>query len=206
MNFDSLKDAWVNDKREDSHLSFKSVPLNRAFTLVTKVRKNMKKEFISQVMAFILLIFILYGSVKGSLSIFVVSIAIFLLLAQTIYYFFRFYVFYRNTGRYDLSMRKSISGIVYELELNIEIYRTFNYCALPLVILIIICGSTDLTAAIREVSGGSILRYRSLFYVFIKLILAQIALFFVLKWYIRRQYGRYLTELKKIMEDLETEE
>ena len=136
-----------------------------------------------------------------------VSIAIFLLLIQTVYYFFRFYLFYKATGRYDLSIKKSINKIVYELELNIEIYKTFNYCAMPLLILIIIGDSTNLTTLLQQkVADGSILKHTFLLSIFIVLIVSQIITFFLLNLHIRLRYGRYLAELKKIMEDLEIEE
>ncbi len=207
MNFDNLKDAWVNDKMEDLHLSMRNVPVGQTSSAVSKIRKNMKKEFILRIAVFILLVLFLLGSSKNALSVFLVSIAIFLLLLQTVYYFFRFYLFYKVTGRYDLSIKKSIYRIIYELELNIEIYRIFNYCALPLIILIIIAGCMDLTAIIpQKVAGESIVKYTSLFFIFILMIVLQIIAFFLLNLHIRLQYGRHLAELKKVMEDLEMEE
>lgn len=206
MNFDNLKDAWANDKREDSPLPFRNVPVGKTSSAISRIRENMKREFILQVAAFILLILPLLGSSKNALSVFMVSIAIFLLLIQTVYYFFRFYLFYKATGRYDLSIKKSINKIIYELELNIEIYKTFNYCAMPLIILIIIGDSTNLTTFLQQkVADGSILKHTFLLSIFIVLIVSQIITFFLLNLHIRLRYGRYLAELKRIMEDLEIE-
>lgn len=207
MNFDNLKDAWANDKREDSHLPFRTVPVGKTSSAISGIRKNMKREFILQIAAFLLLTLLLLDSSKNALSIFMVSIGIFLLLIQTVYYFFRFYLFYKATSRYDLSLKKSIYKIIYELELNIEIYKTFNYCAMPLIILIIIGSSMDLTTFLQQkVADGSILQHTSLFFIFIVLIVSQIITFFLLNLHIRLRYGRHLAELKKIMEDLEIEE
>lgn len=206
MNFDNLKDAWANDKVEDSHLSFRDVAAGRSSSAVSKIRKNMKREFILQIAVFIFLILLLLWSSKDPLSVFIISIAIFLLLIQTLYYFFRFYLFYKATGRYDLGIRKSLYKIMYELELNIEIYKTFNYCALPLVILIIAGNSMDLTAFIHQkVTGGSMVNYTSLLSVFIGLAVVQVIAFFLLKLHIHLQYGKHLAELKRIMEDMEEE-
>jgi hypothetical protein len=141
------------------------------------------------VIGFVFLILIALRSPQNTSSVYIVSIAIFLLLVQTGYYLSRFYLFYKAIGRYDLSSRKSIHKITYELELNIEIYKTFNYFVAPLVALIIIGGRTT-----------------SLFVILILLGVAQIISFFLLKLYIRARYGRQLAELKKIMDDLETEE
>ena len=207
MNFDNLKDAWANDKTDESHLPIRNVPVGKTSSAISMIRKNMKREFIIQIAAFILLIFPLLGPSKNALSVFMVSIAIFLLFIQTVYYFFRFYLFYKATGRYDLSIKKSIYKIIYELELNIEIYKTFNYCAMPLIILIVIGGSTDLTTFFQQkVADGFILKHTSLLFIFIVLIVSQIITFLLLNLHIRLQYGRYLAELKRIMEDLEIEE
>jgi len=189
MNFDNLKDAWANDKTDETDLPIRNVPVAAASSAVGKIRKSMKKELMSRLAGFVVLVLVLLGVPKSPLSVSIVSIAIFLLLVQTAYYFSRFYLFYKATGRYDLSLRKSIYKITYELELNIEIYKTFNYCVAPLVALIIIGSMTT-----------------SLFVIFIVLGVAQIISFFLLKLYVRTRYGRQLAELKKIMEDLETEE
>jgi hypothetical protein len=207
MNFDNLKDAWANDKTDNSHLPIRHVPVGKTTSAISRIRKNMKREFILQVIAFILLILPPLGASKNALSVFMVNIAIFLLLIQTVYYFFRFYLFYKATGRYDLSIKKSIYKIIYELELNIEIYKTFNYCAMPLLILIIMGYSTNLTTFLQQkIADGSILKPTFLLSIFIVLIVSQIITFFLLNLHIHLRYGRYLTELKRIMEDLETEE
>ncbi|MDO6432653.1 hypothetical protein Q4E93_18755 [Flavitalea sp. BT771] len=189
MNFDSLKGAWADDKAGDIPLPIRKVPLSETHSIVSKLRRNMKREFISQAIGFVFLILVALRSFKNTWSVFIVSIAIFLLLAQTMYYFSRFYLFYKAIGRYDLSLRKSIYHIAYELELNIEIYKGFNYSIWPLVVLIII-GSMS----------------TSLLVILIGLGVAQIISFFLFKLYVRTRYGKQLAELKKIMEDLETEE
>jgi hypothetical protein len=189
MNFDNLKGAWADDKTDDMPLPVRKAPLRETFSVVSKLRRNMKWELISQVIGFVFLILVVLLSPKNTLSSFIVSIAIFLLLIQTVYYFSRFYLFYKAIGRYDLSLRKSIYRITYEFELNIEIYKTFNYFVAPLVALIIIGSMAD-----------------SLFVIFLVMGIAQIISFFLFKLYVRTRYGRHLAELKKITEDLETEE
>lgn len=189
MNFDNLRGAWADDKTDDIPLPVRKVPVNETSSLVSKLRRNMKREFIIQVMGFVVLFLFVLRSPQNTSSVSIAGIALFLLLVQTGYYFSRFYLFYKAVSRYDLSLRKSIYRITYELELNIEIYKTFNYCITPLVALIIIGSSTA-----------------SLFVIFIVLGVAQIISFFLLKLYVRTRYGQQLAGLKKIMEDLETEE
>ncbi len=202
MNFDNLKEAWANDKPETQLLP--EIPQGKTSAAVTSIRRNMRIEFISQLVALALLILFVRWASINRLSFFLVSIAAFLLAIQTIYYLFRFYIFFRSMSRYDLAMKKSLRKIVYELELNIEIYRTFNYCAVPLIILIIACSSMDLTSYFSQtVTNGTVINYNALLIIFLVLLISQIISFFFLNLHIRLQYGRHLGELKKILEDIE---
>ncbi len=202
MNFDNLKEAWANDKPETQLLP--AIPQGKTSAAVASIRRNMRIEFISQLVALALLIFFVRWASVNRLSFFLVGIAAFLLAIQTIYYLFRFYIFFRSMSRYDLAMKKSLRKIVYELELNIEIYRTFNYCAVPLIILIIVCSSMDLTSYFSQtVTDGTVINYNALLIIFLVLLISQIISFFFLNLHIRLQYGRHLGELKKILEDIE---
>lgn len=207
MNIDNLKNAWANDKTEGSPLPFNQIPAGKTSSAVVKLRRNMKREFISQILAFIILIGAFLNDPKSPLSIFIFSVSIFLLLMQTAYYFIRFNAFYKQTGRYDLTVKKSIHKIIYELELNIEIYKTFNYCALPLVILIVIGGNVGWVTAIQQkITNGFVVNYASLLLILLALIVVQVIVIALFNLHIRFRYDRYLKELKKIMEDLESDE
>jgi Flp pilus assembly protein TadB len=193
MNFDDLKDAWANERLSDAGLPLKTVPTGASSSAVSKIRKNMRRELIAQIAGFVILIYAFVITPRGTLSLYIAAIAIFILIIQTVYYFSRFYLFYKAIGRCDLTLRQSIYKIAYELELNIEIYKTFNFCAVPLIVLIIAGGGLDLGST-------------SLLIVFAMLAGAQIVVIFVLKLHLHSRYGRHLAELKKIMEDLEREE
>ena len=95
MNFDNLKGAWANDKTDDIPLPVRKVPPGETLSIVSKLRRNMKQEFISQVIGFVFLILVVLRSSQNTLSVFIDSIAVFLLLVQTLYYFSRFYLFYK---------------------------------------------------------------------------------------------------------------
>lgn len=207
MNIDNLKNLWANDKTEGSQLPFNQIPARKTASAVVKLRRNMKTEFILQIIAFICLIGGFLNDPKSPLSIFIFSVSIFLLLMQTAYYFIRFNAFYKQTGKYDLTIKKSIYKIIYDLELNIEIFKTFNYCALPLVIMIIIGGNVKWTAFIQQkITNGFTVNFTYLLLIILALVVFQILFMAGLNWHIRVRYSRYLRELKKIMEDLESEE
>ncbi len=58
------------------------------------------------------------------------------LIVQTVYYFVRFFLFYRRMERFDLGLRKHLRRFVYELELNMEIYKTYAFCVMPVAFLL----------------------------------------------------------------------
>jgi hypothetical protein len=209
MNFDDLRDAWAKEKVETIPASTGTLPAHKTFSIVSKLRKNMKAEFIGQIAGYILVILIFLLVSKTTLSVFIVWISTFILFLQSAYYFYRFFLFYKAAGRYDLGIRHSIRKIIYELELNIEIYKTYSFCAMPLATLtgIAILGGGAISAFFREILlNGSLVRFRPLFFFCIIIFIIQIVGSIFLNLHIRLQYGGCLRELKKIMVDLETEE
>lgn len=54
-------------------------------------------------------------------------------------------------------------------------------------------------------TGASFLQLGSIIWIFVTLVIMQIISTFFLNLHIRLQYGRHLKELKRIMDDLETE-
>src|SRR5690349_11504166 len=108
MNFDNLKGAWADDKTDDIPSAVRKIPQGETASVVARLRRNMQREFLLQVIVFVFLIVVVLWSPKTTLSVFIVSISAFLLLIQAGYYFSRFYLFYKAIDRYDLSLRKSI--------------------------------------------------------------------------------------------------
>jgi hypothetical protein len=204
MNIDNLKDAWANDKTEGSLLPFNQVPAGKTSSVISKIRRNIRIEFIGQIMAYICLIGLFLNNNKTPLSVLIFTVSLFLLLMQTAYYFTRFYLFYKRINHYDLAIKKSIYKIIYELELNLEIYKTFNYCAFPLVVLVIIGGNVNWISFIQEkITNGFVMNYPSILLILLLLIVNQIIFIVYLNWHIRYRYSRYLIELQQIMEDLD---
>ncbi len=122
--------------------------------------------------------------------------------------FFRFYTFYRATARYDLTVIRGLRKIIYELELNIEVYKTCSYRAVPLAILatIAILAGDKMALVFREISSRYLVNLGTLPWVFLVLLISQVITIFFLNLHIRLQYGRYLAELKAVVYELDAEE
>lgn len=130
-----------------------------------------------------------------------------ILYVQTIYYVVRFYRFYKSIGKTDVNMKESIRHTILDLELNIGMYKSYVFSALPLValLLLLVFAGKGISAYFQELISG--IGSTSALFIFIVFVLIfQIVVFFPVDQHICHHYGRYLKELKKIWEDLETED
>jgi hypothetical protein len=208
MNFDDLKDAWAGDMTDVPPLPVRDIPLKKVGSSLAGIRGNMRREFIAHAAAYVATIIFFLLFCKTAFAVYMGSVIIFILLMQSGYYFFRFYLFYKASGRYDLSVVRSIRKIIYELELNIQIYKTYNFCAMPLAILatIAIIAGDSITLLPGHISSGILVKPVSLLWVFLILGVSQAITVFFLNLHIRLQYGRYLADLKAVVYELETDE
>lgn len=204
MNFDDLKDAWASEPIEERALP---APLTGKTTnAIARLRRNMRNEFAWTTMGLgATLVILVFHEGSHRLSILAVCAAAFLFV-QAGYYFSRFFIFYRRTQRYDFGLRKSLRRFVSELELNIEVYRTYSFCITPIACLLWIA------ILDRDVAGGLIGRYLSgdvpaspwrVVEIILVMLCTQFVGAFFLQLHLRTQYTRYLKELRRVLDDLE---
>jgi hypothetical protein len=214
MNIDDLKDAWNHDEPKGMRLTISAAMLGKTTSAVERVRKNMKSEFIALLVSYIgLMIYIavmsLYGQAHTYFFFNMISILVFTIMVINAFYYFRFYVFYKSISRYDLNIAESINKITYELELNTEIYKTYNFCVTPLAVLItitLVSGKSAFDYIWRILSSGVFISSGNLLIVFAIILISFIVTYACISYHIRSQYGRYLNELKLIKDDLENGE
>src|SRR6185312_4927480 len=126
MNIDDLKDAWGKDEPKGMNLPMSTEMLGKTNSVVSRIRKNMRSELVALLVSYAILLVYLFAGVRTNFLFNITSILFFVILVLNCFYYFRFYVFYRSINRYDFNMRSSIRKITYELELNTEIYKTYN--------------------------------------------------------------------------------
>src|ERR1700712_4970432 len=122
MNIDELKDAWGQDEPKGMSLPLSTETLGKTTSVVRTIRKKMRAEFIALLVCYAIIIGFLFSGDQSSFFIDMIKILLFCILLLNGFYYSRFYVFYKAIARYDLNMKNSIRKIVYELELNTEIY------------------------------------------------------------------------------------
>jgi hypothetical protein len=210
MNIDELKDAWNHDEPKGMHLPDSTAMLGKTTSAVSRIRKNMKAEFIAVLISYAVLIFYivmmsLYGGPASSFFFNMISILLFTILILNYFYYSRFYIFYKSISRYDLNMKKSIRKIAYELELNTEIYKTYNFCVTPLAALItitLISGKGAFDYIWKVLSSGTFMSSGNFLFVFAVILISFIVTNVCVNYHVRTQYGKHLAELKQVMDDL----
>ena len=215
MNIDDLKDAWSKDEPAGMHLPMSTETLGKTSSAVQKIRKNMKTEFIATLISYILLIgliitmrFLVGPGVQTVFFLNITGILLFTVLILNFYYFSRFYLFYKSISRYDIRIKDSIRKIAYELELNTEIYKTYNFCVAPIAVLITLTllGGKGVFDSFTNILATSAFLSGSMLMIFATIIISFSVTYFFVNKHVRLQYGKYLDELKLIMDDLGTEQ
>lgn len=127
MNFDQLKNEWNKEEANGLIVSENILKIKEAHTPIDSIRKKMKSEFFTQILALIALAFIprIFGFSPEMKPIFIAFYA--MASGFTAYYFFKFYVFYKNAYNLAIDTRKNLLWFYYEMKLNIELYKALTY-------------------------------------------------------------------------------
>lgn len=205
MNIDDLKDAWGKDEPKDMHLPVSTETLRKTNSVVERIRKNMRSELIALLVSYAVLFIYLFGGVQTNFLFNITCILFFVILVLNCFYYFRFYVFYRSIIRYDFNLKNNIRKITYELELNTEIYKTYNFSVTPIAILATITLISGKVASDRIqhfLSASGLMSLSTLLYIFATIVISFIITYVFISWHVRLQYGKYVAELKRVMNDL----
>ncbi|MDR3695852.1 hypothetical protein [Mucilaginibacter sp.] len=205
MNIDDLKGAWKNDNPKDDNQTTRSIFFEKSLSPVTRIRRNMKTEFIAVLISYTMFTALMFYGLQSVVFFNLASIFMFIIIVLNSFYYFRFYIFYKSISRYDLNIKNSISKITYELELNAEIYKTYNFCVTPLAVLItfiLLCGNRGIGFMQYLLASNVFTSPWNLPIAFAVILISFIITYVCINHHVRTQYGRYINELKQIMEDL----
>jgi hypothetical protein len=203
MNFDELKDAWAKEPVEGGALP--AIPAEKTTSVVYRIRRNMRNEFMWTLIAFGITFLFVVKSGMTHITFLVLCTAAFLFV-QTGYFFTRFFLFYKRMGRYDLGLTKSLRKIVYEMELNMEVYKTYSFCVTPTSALLwlAIMSASAWGRFMKDFICGDVPgSMHKMIWVVVTLLAAQALVGFVLNFQVKVKYARHVAELKRVLEDLE---
>ncbi|WP_184543982.1 hypothetical protein [Mucilaginibacter sp. FT3.2] len=208
MNIDDLKDAWNNNEPKGMQLPDSRVITGKTTSVIDKVRSNMKSEFIATIAAYPVIIAFLIFSHQTPFFFNIASVLLFTVMILNAYFYFRFYTFYKSTGRYNFSVKESIRKITYELELNTEIYKAYNFCVVPLAIILTItlfCGKS-VSGYAQHILASDSISVKSMLFIFLNILCSFAITFAITNYYIKSLYGKHIAELKQIIDDLGSED
>jgi hypothetical protein len=209
MNFDELKKQW--DKQPEHNINIKSEYLTKTKSLANRMLKSFKREavlWISSIVFLIVIPFIDIYKINGVLSL-IYYFLLFQFIVFGLYYYRRFYTISKMIKQPNtFTSRESIIRLYYEFHFAIESYRSSIYVLLPtsLAMFIIMSGKDKTAEIIDKFYHFSHTLENDPFFIYSILIggsISIIVLILVSEWIIKRFYGKYLKQLKDLMNEFE---
>lgn len=204
MDFNDIQNAWNNEKTENIILPTNLEKIQSANTPVDQIKKNLKKEFIYQVISIILIglvPIVLHFSPKGIILFYLIYS---LFTAVCIYYFVRFYLFYKRLNTITLKTKDSLYETYFDIRLNMELYKTFGFALTPFLILYL---AGLFYFRISKISGfvsDGFTNYQlaGLFFI---VLFTMLFMGLSLEWWVHKFYGKYAQEIRKVIDELKEE-
>jgi hypothetical protein len=206
MNFDDLKSAWNKDSSSDITIPNTIEELKRAELPLDKIKRNMKREFVVQALSVVFIGFVpeIYKLKPALLLPF--NIIYMLFVVTCIYFFARFYSFYKRIGAASLTTKDALYEVNYDVRLNMELYKMFSYMLFPFVLMMValILVNTKYNQIGQLLQSGPT---NSVYlYVALTVITIYVFLHFATVYWLKTYYLNYAKEIERILKALKEEE
>lgn len=197
MNFDDIQAAWNQEGSENIQLPTALSDLKGKNSPVKKIRSAMRTELIFQVFGMIVIGFSpqIIGLHTNFQLAFYMTYGFLAIIS--IYYLIRFYFFYNRLYNYTLSSKESLYTLYYDIKVNIEMYRSFNYALIPILVIMV---SLFLVAKLPFAVPMNQSHLLTLGVII--LAISTIIVYGFLEFGIKVSYGRYLKEIGIVLDQL----
>ncbi|WP_268848196.1 hypothetical protein [Flavobacterium aestivum] len=203
MDFNDMQSAWNNDKAENVVIPTNLEKLQSAKTPLDKIRKNLKKEFVYQIISILFLGFIpvLYKFTPLVITAFYGLFALFLVICA--YFLAKLFLFYKRLNKANTNTKDNLYDTYFDIRLNMELYKSFTYSVMPFalafVTMIILKDYSQeiIDVILNKKSGDFILG--GLFAMFIGVMTSAA---FITEWWVNYFYGKYAKEIRKVIDEL----
>ncbi len=196
MEIDHLKNLWnkenIPDVPEISLEQQKEIHLP-----LERIRKNMRVEFWSTVVMFLLIIafMILKDMYFFKFKVYVITLVSSMMLV-TAFYFFKFFSLYKNLTTVDLNTAESLRELAFQFKLNEQYYSSFYIAFVPFVICEMLL-IFEYVPRLSEMVGVQFVLF------FLASCSAMLVLLFLFgKWWFQRYYGKYIEKISTVIVDL----
>ena len=204
MDFNDIQNAWNNEKTENVVVPNNLEKIQSANTPLDKIRENLKKEFIYQIISIVLIGFLplVYNFPPKMATLFYLLFSLF--TAVCIYYLVKFYVFYKRLNSITLKTKDSLYETYYDIRLNMELYKTFGFALTPFMILFLIVFLYFEFSKIPGFISNDFTNYQ-LAGVFFVVVFCMLFMGLGLEWWVHKFYGKFAREIKKVLDELKEE-
>jgi hypothetical protein len=196
MDLDTIKDIWDSESPgKTPEISLEQQ--NEIHLPLEKLRKNMRMEFKSSTIAFIIFIlFITFADFHFlKFKIYTIALVASLILIK-VFYYYKLFVLYKNLSSVDLNLVENLKNLRFEFKLNEQYYLAYYFALVPFAIAEIIL-IFEFIPGWRSLTGSTFTIYFFLF-----CIIMLVVLFFMVKWWFYKFYGKYFKQIIELIDNL----
>lgn len=201
MDFNDIQNTWNSDKAEKISLPDNLEKIQRANTPLDKIRKNLKTEFYAQVLSILLIAAVpaIHNFPKEAILPFYLFYSAF--VAVCIYYLTKLFLFYKRLNLITLKTKNSLYETYFDIRLNMELYKTFGFALTPFMVLFLIA---NFYLQLKDKFNLDLSNISKSMWVTLFVIVTLSILFMglSLEWWVKYYYGKYLKEIKKVIDEL----
>lgn len=196
MELENLKEIWSNEKV--SATPEISIEKQKEIHLpLEKIRKNMRMEFWSTVIIFILIIlFLIFKDMYFFKFKFYVITLVSSMLMVTSFYFFKFFNLYKNLISINVNTAESLRELDFQFKLNEQYYLSFYISFVPFVVAEMLL-IFEIVPFLKEIQG-----YEFVFYFLGTCLFMLFFLYFIGKIWFKIFYGKYISQISQIANNL----
>ena len=192
MDLENLKQVWNEEKIE----SIPEISLEKQKEIHTPleiIRKNMRTEFWISIISFLIFGIQIFFIVKGTEQTFFLIMLAFITIGILGYYYLKFYSFYKKLNTKNFNTYHNILDLRYELVLNSELYKSFYIASIPFILdfyYVLYVGNEDIDLTFFSIISLSFC----------------VLIYFVGKYWLYENYGKYIQKISKIVAEITGEE
>ncbi|KGO96131.1 hypothetical protein [Flavobacterium enshiense] len=203
MDFNDIQSAWNNEKTENVVIPTNLEKLQSANTPLDKIRKNLKNEFVYQIISIVLLGFVPFVHNLPTKFFAPYYLLFTIFVAVCAYYLVKLYIFYKRLNKTTLNTKDSLYETYFDIRLNMELYKTFGFALTPFLVLFML-GFLYLgfSKTLDLSTGLSNFHLATLFAVVASTILL---MGLALEWWVHYFYGKYAKDIRKVIDELKEE-
>ena len=201
MDFNDIQSAWNNENTKNVVVPTQLEKVQQANTPLDKIRKNLKNEFIYQIVSIVIIGFAPYlnGFPEQAITPFYLLFSLF--VAVSAYYLIKLFVFYKRLNKTALNTKDNLYETYFDIRLNMELYKTFGFALTPFMILFLVGvlyfklanGATLFTDSTNSIA------------LFVSVLFSMLFMGIASEWWVHFFYGKYAKEIRTVLDELKEE-